>query len=107
MVGESTATVTTKINAHTVLFEWYRACCAIDMDHLRLCAALESPQWRHASCVVSVRWYLGARLAPRSTEAPMLVGERPQPNGYTNNTDVIGSDVLVAPTGNICSTQCC
>ena len=41
MVGESTATATTKINAHTVLFEWYRECCAIDMDHLRLCAALD------------------------------------------------------------------
>ena len=44
MVGESTATVTTKINTHTMLFEWYHECCTVDMGHLRPWTVLEPPK---------------------------------------------------------------
>ena len=63
LIGWSSATVMARIKALTGLFECCGEHCAARQGLECLCAALGSPQGPHASCVVSVRWFLGVRLA--------------------------------------------
>ena len=63
LVGWSSATVMARIKALTGLFECCGEHCATRQGLKCPCAALESPQGPHASCVVSVRWFLEVRLA--------------------------------------------
>ena len=63
LVGWSSATVMARIKARVGLFECCGEHCAARQGLTCPCAALESPQGPHASCVVSVRWFLEVRLA--------------------------------------------
>ena len=63
LIGWSSATVMARIKARVGLFECCSEHCAARQGLTCPCAALESPQGPHASCVVSVRWFLGVRLA--------------------------------------------
>ena len=63
LIGWSSATVMARIKARVGLFECFSEHCAARQGLTCPCAAPESPQGPHASCVVSVRWFLGVRLA--------------------------------------------
>ena len=96
LVGESAATVTTKINGHTMLFERYCGCNSVHVGHVRPCIALDPPYMLHASCVVSVRCFLGARLAGTGLLCTPTVYSGSAPNGYTNNLGVTRAIVMLS-----------
>ena len=89
LVGWSSATVMARIKALTGLFECCGEQCAAHQGLECPCAALGSPQGPHASCVVSVRWFIGARLAGTGLLCAPTVCGGSAPNGYTNNLGVM------------------
>ena len=96
LVGWSSATVMARIKALTGLFECCGEHCAAHQGLECPCAALGSPQGPHASCVVSVRWFIGARLAGTGLLCAPTVCGGSAPNGYTNNLGVMQATVMLS-----------
>ena len=108
LVGWSSATVMARIKALTGLFECCGEHCAARQGLECPCAALGSPQGPHASCVVSVRWFIGARLAGTGLLCAPTVCGGSAPNGYTNNLGVVQATVMLSMGQRCaCSTQGC
>ena len=105
LVGWSSATVMARIKALTGLFECCGEHCAAHQGLECPCAALGSPQGPYASCVVSVRWFIGARLAGTGLLCAPTVCGGSAPNGYTNNLGVMQATPAALCT--VCGTPGC